>query len=80
MTFAKKTGKILGFAQIMYFDPILNFCRLLGGRIPTSSENQTMERINETLRDPLMKNLYPKWAFTGYVLNENEESANIYTG
>ena len=76
----KKPGKILGFALIMHFDPILNFCRFLGGRIPTSSENQTMERINETLRDPLMKNLYPKWAFTGYVLNENEESANIYTG
>ena len=76
----RRPGKILGFEQIMHFDTILNFCRLLGGRMPTIGDNRTMERINETLMAQPMANLVPKWAFTGYVLDEKQEPVNTYTG
>ena len=76
----RRPGKILGFEQIMHFDTILNFCRLLDGRMPTIGDNRTMERINETLMAQPMVNLGAKWAFTGYVLDEKHEPVNTYTG
>ena len=49
--------------------------------MPTVGDNRTMERINETLTAKPMANLVPKWAFTGYVLDEKKEQpVNTYTG
>ena len=76
----RKPGHIVGYTETygMYFDMNLNFCRLLGGKMPTLGDNKTMERINDTLiANP---NFSAKWAFTGYVLDEKEEPVNTYTG
>ena len=72
----RKPGQILGYEQIMHFETILNFCWLLGGRMPTIGDNKTMERMNETL----MAIDVPKWAFTGYILDEKKDPVNTYTG
>ena len=69
------TGQILSYEPKMLFDENMKFCRFMGGKITTFAENKTMTRVNE-----MLEGHHPKWALTGYILDEKENPINTYTG